>query len=312
MAAAGPRLNPTLAVVVGDNVVTIGTTMRSAVSFQGAAADHVSFATGETSCEQGFDQLNLAGFEAKPPLTVSAEVAEAISRDRRVAFWSLLAPNPIEVLQALHGKRVCVYGLGGVGAAVDQFLAMQGVGELILVDDDLVEEVNISKSTAYAKKDIGSKKCYSLAHALSHICHAIPLDGRLTQEVVSSCDFIAWCGDDDERNVFSYLAENPDRKYGLISGGINEHEVIVGPTLNPEDTYKRSNGPYGQANVSIRPGVNPGTIISVSICASLIANEICLSLSGAIAPPLRNHILTIDLITMATTKRYVGGINDVR
>ena len=45
----------------------------------------------------------------------------------------------------LHRSKVAVIGLGGIGSLVAEYLGRLGVGELFLIDPDVIEDTNISR-----------------------------------------------------------------------------------------------------------------------------------------------------------------------
>jgi hypothetical protein len=53
--------------------------------------------------------------------------------------------------------RVGIIGLGGIGSLVAEYTARLGVGKFILVDDDIVEESNLSRIVGATKSDIGER-----------------------------------------------------------------------------------------------------------------------------------------------------------
>jgi molybdopterin/thiamine biosynthesis adenylyltransferase len=59
---------------------------------------------------------------------------------------------------ALAGARVCLVGLGGLGAPVAVALASAGVGVLHLVDPDTVEVSNLHRQPLYETADTGRPK----------------------------------------------------------------------------------------------------------------------------------------------------------
>lgn len=58
----------------------------------------------------------------------------------------------------LHSSTVVILGCGGLGCIVAMHLASSGVGHLVLVDYDKVEESNLHRQLSYVKQDIGSYK----------------------------------------------------------------------------------------------------------------------------------------------------------
>lgn len=113
---------------------------------------------------------------------------------------------------ALRRLRVAVIGLGGTGSVVAAQLAHIGVGELVLVDDDLVEVTNLSRILGAARSDIGATKvsvagryatqagasCTELVQAIT-----TPDDMNL----MADCDVIMSCVDrDTPRALLNRLA----------------------------------------------------------------------------------------------------------
>ncbi|NJK98046.1 MAG: hypothetical protein HC905_26870 [Bacteroidales bacterium] len=54
--------------------------------------------------------------------------------------------------------KIIVIGAGGIGAQVLQFLAATGIGNVSIVDDDLVTERSIQLQTLYGGNDLGKLK----------------------------------------------------------------------------------------------------------------------------------------------------------
>jgi len=59
---------------------------------------------------------------------------------------------------ALAKTTVVLIGLGGIGAPALQYLAGAGIGMLVLVDDDMVDESNLQRQTIYREGEIGRSK----------------------------------------------------------------------------------------------------------------------------------------------------------
>ncbi len=63
-----------------------------------------------------------------------------------------------EKTDLLHNKSVLVLGCGGVGGYVIESLARSGIGKLIIVDGDVVEETNLNRQIIALESTIGRKK----------------------------------------------------------------------------------------------------------------------------------------------------------
>ena len=80
-----------------------------------------------------------------------------------------------ERLEVLHKSHVLIVGLGGVGAYVAEMLARAGVGEMTIVDGDVVNESNCNRQLVALNSTIGQSKSSVLAARLKDINNAIVL-----------------------------------------------------------------------------------------------------------------------------------------
>src|SRR5690606_11230652 len=56
--------------------------------------------------------------------------------------------------------------VGGIGSPALQYLAAAGIGSLVLIDDDRVEESNLQRQTIYGTESIGLRKAEAAARWL--------------------------------------------------------------------------------------------------------------------------------------------------
>ncbi len=78
----------------------------------------------------------------------------------------LLGEAAMEKLSAAH---VAVFGLGGVGSWCAEALARAGVGQLTLVDDDMVSPTNLNRQVQATHATIGQPKAIALSVRLREI-----------------------------------------------------------------------------------------------------------------------------------------------
>tara|TARA_B100001778_G_C18528695_1_gene602482 strand:+ start:59 stop:826 length:768 start_codon:yes stop_codon:yes gene_type:complete len=70
----------------------------------------------------------------------------------------LLDDIQIEGIELLNSKHIMIIGLGGLGCPIAQYLSTSGLGELSIVDSDIVEDTNLQRQILYTQEDIGSPK----------------------------------------------------------------------------------------------------------------------------------------------------------
>ena len=90
-------------------------------------------------------------------------------------------------VKRLASARVAVFGLGGVGSSCAEALARAGVGTLILIDRDEVEESNINRQALAFYSTIGRRKAEVMAAMVRDIAPAaqvIAHDAFVTEDCV--------------------------------------------------------------------------------------------------------------------------------
>lgn len=114
----------------------------------------------------------------------------------------------------VSGLRVAVVGLGGTGSIIAEQLARVGVAEIILVDNDVLDESNLSRVVGSTAEDLGKAKVDVLNKHLQRITSANLVairDSALKQTVLNRlrvCDAVFGCVDNDRSraalNRFAY------------------------------------------------------------------------------------------------------------
>lgn len=123
--------------------------------------------------------------------TLSAE--ERARTARQLILPELGEGGQLKLAQA----RVAVVGAGGLGAPVISYLAAAGVGELVVIDDDVVELSNLQRQTIHDYAHLGRPKTTSateiatrLSPATSVIEKAVRLTAENALELLSAADVI--------------------------------------------------------------------------------------------------------------------------
>jgi molybdopterin/thiamine biosynthesis adenylyltransferase len=85
----------------------------------------------------------------------------------------------------LKAAKVAVIGAGGIGSAVIPALAGAGVGQLTIIDDDVVELGNLHRQPLYRERDAGYSKAdlaLQFVHRLNRFVEAQPIQRRIGPE----------------------------------------------------------------------------------------------------------------------------------
>jgi molybdopterin/thiamine biosynthesis adenylyltransferase len=116
-----------------------------------------------------------------------------------------------EVSNRLRRMKIAVVGCGGTGSATAMLLARLGVGQLLLIDDDIVEETNLNRLHGAKRTDADAMrpKVETLTREIVEMgvgVRPIPLRqwvGHLDcRDSLRSCDVVFGCTDDHDGRLF--------------------------------------------------------------------------------------------------------------
>lgn len=102
--------------------------------------------------------------------------------------------------------RVAVIGLGGTGSPTATLLARSGIGELIMVDGDILERSNMNRVRGYVANDVGKKKASRLGAYIDSMELGTKVavfteylhESPSALDAVSTADVVFGCTDDVE------------------------------------------------------------------------------------------------------------------
>lgn len=83
----------------------------------------------------------------------------------------------------LKQAKILVVGCGGLGIPLVTYLVAMGVGEICLMDSDIVEEKNLHRQFMFTPNDIGKHKVEVMAERMSQqnpACRIIPITQRFS------------------------------------------------------------------------------------------------------------------------------------
>ena len=142
----------------------------------------------------------------------------------------------------LADSSVFIAGAGGLGSPVATYLALAGVGELIIADDDVVQESNLNRQFLHATKDIGKQKVYSACetlHALNPDITISAIPERITRDNIgmhtSDADIIVDATDNFETRYLlneTSVSRGIPLIHGAVEGFSGQLTTII-PGLTP-------------------------------------------------------------------------------
>jgi len=146
------------------------------------------------------------------------------SRLRLISWWNQ---------EKLKAARVLVVGAGALGNEVLKNLALLGVGRLIVIDFDTIEESNLTRSVLFRSSDRGKSKSAAAAAMLRQInpdTHVLPLDANVLTDlglgIFRDVDVVIGCLDNREARLWvnrsCWKVSTP-----WIDGGIQEISGVV-------------------------------------------------------------------------------------
>lgn len=97
----------------------------------------------------------------------------------------LLPTVGVEGQERLLNATVLIVGAGGLGCTVAQYLHGSGVGELVIVDDDVVALSNLPRQVLFTEEDLGQPKAEALVQVLQSRFsggHCVAVKQHLTVE----------------------------------------------------------------------------------------------------------------------------------
>ena len=189
----------------------------------------------------------------------------------------------------LKKSSVIIAGLGGLGSFSSLLLSLAGVGKLVLVDNDVIEESNLNRQVLYREEDIGKRKAEVAAKRIKEInphTSAIPIVAEINDEFDLPDVDIVVDGLDNYQSRISIegkaLKQDVPYIFGAVGGYMGMVTFIDSHTKRLEDFIHKFK--------SENPQVLGATAAMV---ASIQAMEVVKYLSGR-GDLLKNKLLIYD------------------
>ncbi len=183
----------------------------------------------------------------------------------------------------LGAASVLVVGAGGLGCAVLQYLCAAGVGRLLILDHDRLEESNLHRQPLYRMSDLGAPKALAAAAAMSALNPQVRVEGavqRLTP--ANAADWVARADiivDAADSLALTYILS--DECQHRFCGGAPSYRAVF-----PE--MPRQAGSCAQSGVL-------GTAVGVM---GTLQAHMTLALLLPLAPTVLGELLSVDFQTL--------------
>ena len=222
--------------------------------------------------------------------------------DNRYIRQQLVDKLGPESQDSLSNAHVLIIGVGGLGSPVSLFLSGAGVGEITLVDDDVVSLSNLHRQILFHESDIGHPKVSAAKTRLCELNSSIKInaiEARLTIENAASIANKATVVVDAADNfLVSYLLSDLclEKRIPLVSASVLTTHGYLGVYCGTKDSPAPSlravfPAPSSNVNNCNTAGV---TGPSVGIIGSYQAQEVLKVILNSDAQ-LLGKLMTLDL-----------------
>ena len=135
-------------------------------------------------------------------MPLSTDQCERYSRQIELRGWGT------EGQERLLGSSVFVAGVGGLGCAAATYLAVAGVGEIVVCDGDVVERSNLNRQFLYTRDDLTKPKAPIAAARLRRLNPDVAvtpviaeINRSTAQGLIEGADLVLDCLDNPETRI---------------------------------------------------------------------------------------------------------------
>lgn len=123
-----------------------------------------------------------------------------------------------DAMNKLQNKRVAVFGIGGVGGYVVEALVRSGIGQIDIIDNDIVCESNINRQLIAVHSNVGKSKVLAMKERILDINPDIKVN-------VHQCFYLPENASDFNFGEYDYVVDAVDTITAKIQLVISAKEV---------------------------------------------------------------------------------------
>ncbi|OIN57764.1 molybdopterin-synthase adenylyltransferase MoeB [Arsenicibacter rosenii] len=215
----------------------------------------------------------------------------------------------------LKNSKVLIVGAGGLGCPVLLYLTAAGVGNIGIVDHDVVDISNLQRQVLYTTNEIGKHKAKSaVAHLqklnpeLTFDAYTVALEYSNARAIIEEYDIVVDCTDNFKvRYLINDICVSLGKPF--VYGAIHRFEgqiAVFNAVLDPE---KGQRGPTYRCLFPELPGEieipncsDTGVLgVLPGVIGTYQASEVIKLITG-IGEPLKEHLVMLDLLNVSTQK----------
>jgi sulfur-carrier protein adenylyltransferase/sulfurtransferase len=225
----------------------------------------------------------------------------------RYARQSLLAEVSAQGQARLGAATVLVVGAGGLGCAVLPYLAAAGVGRLVVVDHDRVEESNLHRQPLYRMSDLGELKAAAARRALIAMNPGVHIEALTERLTAANAPVLAAAADvvvdaaDSFAVTYALSDACRDRGAPLVSASVLALAGYVGVFCGGAPSYRAVFPELPRAAGSCAEAGVLGTAVGV---IGTLQAHLVLAVLLEWQPPVRGRLFSIDFRTL-----HMGGFS---
>jgi molybdopterin/thiamine biosynthesis adenylyltransferase len=201
----------------------------------------------------------------------------------------------------LGAATVLIAGAGGLGCAVLQYLCAAGVGRLLLVDHDRIDESNLHRQPLYRMSDLGEPKARAAAAAMAALNPGVRVEGAI--ERITPANAASWVSraevivDAADSLALTYILSDECLRRGtpLVSASVLGLSGYAGAFCGGAPSYRavfpempRQAGSCAQSGVL-------GTAVGVM---GTLQAHLTLAILLELAPPVLGRLVSVDFRTL--------------
>ena len=227
--------------------------------------------------------------------------------DEQLLLYSrqiMLPQIDIQGQEKLLNAKVLVLGAGGLGCPALLYLAASGVGELVIVDNDVIELSNVQRQILFRSTDVGRKKTEVACERIELLqtnCNVtvmdnLPDDAQL-MNLVEQADVVL-DGTDNFNSRYRHNLACVHTQTPLISGAVIRFEGQVTVFDNKDAAAPCYHCLYSDAQNEQENCAENGVLGSVAgLVATVMATE-AIKLIVGIGESISGRLLLLDALAM--------------